>query len=96
MSNNFLEFIYGKDRIEKEEKLKKSLFEIESKYIEFFKKRPAKFEGEEHDRLHNHWLMWGDNNILRFGFDKESDLPVHIQKECLNSFNEIFNSNNRA
>jgi hypothetical protein len=39
--------------------------------------------------------MWGDNNNLRFGFDKESDLPVYIKKEYLNSFNEIFNTNNR-
>jgi hypothetical protein len=54
MSNKFIGFIYGKDRIEKEEKFKKSLYEIESRYIEFFKNHPPKFKGEEHDRLHNH------------------------------------------
>jgi hypothetical protein len=87
---DFLKKIYGKERIEKEENLKNSLLLIEEKYIEYFKSRPPKFNGELHDHLHNHWVLWDDGITIKFGFDKTSDLPQRIQNECLDCFKTIF------
>jgi hypothetical protein len=91
MDKSILETLFGKDRFEKSEKLKQSLLEIEGKHIEFFKSRPPKFEGELHDRIHNHRLMWEENSIIKFGFEKDSTLPPSIQNECINCFKEIYN-----
>jgi hypothetical protein len=91
MNKNFFETLFGNGISEKSEKLEQSLLLIEEKHIEFFKSRPPKFEGELHDRLHNHWLMWEENSIIKFGFDKDSTLPPSIQNECINCFKEIYN-----
>jgi hypothetical protein len=90
MEVNILEQILGKDRFEKEERFNRALLEIEEKYIDFFRKRPAKNEIELHDRLHDHWLMLSDNYKISFGFEKDTDIPQEIIIRCFQKFNEIF------
>ena len=90
MSNNFLEFILGKDRYEKEERFKRALLDIEEEHIEFFKSRPSNHIKEDHDRLHDHYMMIGDNYKLQFGFNNDTELPREKINKCLQSFNEIF------
>lgn len=91
MENNYFELLLGKERYEKEERFKKALLNIEEEHIEFFKARPSNHVGEDHERLHDHWLMTGDNYKLRFGFKNDTNLPREIINKCLQSFNEIFN-----
>jgi hypothetical protein len=89
------EFLIGKDLHDKNEALDQMFNQIENKYISFFKKRPPKFEGEEHDRLHNHWLLVEDNYSAKFGFDKDSDIPEYIKSECLQAFIKVFGPVNK-
>ena len=90
MSDNYLEFLLGKERYEKEEMFKRALLNIEEEYIEYFKSRPPNHIGEDHDRLHDHYFMIGDNYKLQFGFNDDTELPREIINKCLQSFKEIF------
>ena len=92
MENNYLKSLLGKDRYEKEERFKKALLDIEKEHIEFFKSRPSKYIGAEHERLHDHWSMLGDQYKLQFGFENDTDLPREIINKCLQSFNKIFST----
>ena len=58
MSDDIYELFVGKERFKKERQFEKELLRIKS--------RPPKYKDEEHYRLHNHYLIFGDNNILRF------------------------------
>jgi hypothetical protein len=90
MSDDIYELFVGKERFKKERQFEKELLRIEEEYIDFFKSRPPKYKDEEHDRLHNHYLILGDNNILRFGFENESELPYELIIKCNKAFNDIF------
>jgi len=80
----------GKDRFEKEKRFENELLKLEEEYVEYFKSRPQKFKGDEYDRLHNHYLLWGDNERLRFGFENNCELPNELMRKCLDAFNKIF------
>ena len=67
------------------------LLAIEEKHIDFFREREPKNDSEQHDRLHNHHIFWDQGGRITFAINKDSDLPRHIRKECLDFFNEIFN-----
>ncbi|MGD0342702.1 MAG: hypothetical protein ABSA76_13450 [Bacteroidales bacterium] len=89
------EVIMGKDLHDQNEGFKEQLLKIEEKYSEFFERRPSKFEGEQHDRLHNHWMLYEDGMIIRFWFNKDSDLPLKIKEECIKAFTDIFGENKK-
>ena len=89
------EFLEREDYSKKVKELDEALSKIEKKYIEFFKSRPSKFELEEHDRLHNYWFMTCNNQLVRFGVDKNSDIPEYIKTECDQAFIRIFGTDNK-
>jgi hypothetical protein len=64
---------------------------IEKQYSDFFENRESKFkELEPHDRLHNHWILFQENDLIKFGFEYKSDLPEYIRKECIKVFEKVF------
>jgi len=87
---SIFEKIFGKEFYQKDELFKEKLQEIEEEFIEYFKKRKSKFDHDEHDRLHNHYLIYYENGIIRFGFDKDSDIPKYIMQKCIMAFNETY------
>jgi len=93
MSNDIYEFLVGKERFEKEKQFDEELKKIEEEYIEFFKSRPPKHKRDKHDRLYNHYLLVGNNNILKFGFENEDELPQELILKCHRAFNRIFKEN---
>lgn len=84
-----MELIFGKERIRKEKELDEALERIENKYIDFFKSREPKSEHDDHDRLHNHWMLTHDGSNISFRFDPNAGLPEKIMKECTVEFNRI-------
>ena len=67
-----------------------ALSQIEKTHIDFFKKRPARNEYGEHDRLHNHYGMINQYGRLTFGIMGDSELPEEIKNECIDTFNLIW------
>lgn len=80
-----LDFTSEKER-KKDEALNKGLQAIEEKYKDFFKNRDGRFESDEHDKLQYHWMIISRGGQIRFHFTKDSDLPDHIRKECIEVF----------
>ena len=85
------ELIYGEEGAKKIKLLNDGLLEIELKYIDYFKKRKPKYESEEHDRLHNHYMYITNPNRINFSFIKNTELDQKIINDCLSLFNSIFN-----
>lgn len=92
---DILKILQGEEYYNKNKEFEEALSQIEKKYIDFFKNRPPKFESEEHDRLHNHYIILGNNQSIRFGFDKESDIPEYIKTECNQAFIKIFGTDDK-
>ena len=90
MSNDIYEFLVGKERFEKEKRFKEELEIIEEEYSDFFKSRSPKSKLDKHDRLYNHYILVGNNNILKFGFENESELPQDLILKCHKAFDKIF------
>ncbi len=82
----------GTERYQKDREFKRSLLEIEQQYIEFFSKRESNHVNEEHDRLHDHYMMISDNYHVKFGFKNDTDLPREIIDKCMSEFIRIFNA----
>ncbi len=89
--NDFDELLYGKSFSDKKKCFEKDLLAIEEKYKNFFESRKAKYPGDKHDRLHNHYFSKIDRFNISFGFEKESDLPEEIKIECNNLLKKYFN-----
>lgn len=87
---DLMKLFCGENFYNKNEEFLRELSEIENKYIEFFNKRPAKFSSDEHDKLHNHWILFNDNALIKFGFEPDSDIPDYIKEECNLVFTRIF------
>ncbi len=85
------EVIYGKDFSDKHNRFMEALNTIEDKYKDFFENRPPRNEFHEHDRLHNHYGITIQYGVIRFGIDKDSELPENIQRECHQAFDLIWN-----
>ena len=85
-----MELFFGREHVKRHAELEDALRKIEEKHIDFFKSRESKFEADDHDRLHNHWMMTADRWRISFGFDRDSDLPKAIMEECASEFNRIF------
>ena len=84
-----LDFTSEKDR-RKSEALNGAMKAIEEKHIDFFRNREGKFESDEHDKLQYHWMIINRCGQIRFHFTKESDLPDHIRKECIEVFKDAY------
>ena len=91
-TENLNELFYGKETAGKIEKFKNGMLEIEKNHLNYFEQRPKKFSKDEIDRLHNHYITQTNNNGISFNFIKDSDLSEHIRNECIELFNQIFNS----
>ena len=89
---DIMKLLCGEDYYNKNEEFIKEMSEIENKHIEFFNKRPPKFSLDKHDRLHNHWILYHDNLLIKFGFEPDSDVPDYIKTECNQVFTRIFGS----
>ncbi len=72
-------------------KLSSELLKVEERNIDFFKERKSKFERDEHDRLHNHWISHFDGYFLKFGFTVDSDLPEYLKIQCVEVYKQILN-----
>ena len=93
-TENLNELFYGKEAAEKIEKFKNGMLEIEKKHFNYFVQKPKKSDVDENDRLHNHYVVITKNSSISFSFINDSNLDEHIRKECIELFNEIFNSKN--
>ena len=91
-TENFNELFYGKEAAEKIEKFKNGMLEIEKKHFHYFEQRTKKFIVDESDRLHNHYITETDKNGISLKFLNDSDLSQLIRNECIELFNQIFNS----
>jgi hypothetical protein len=87
---DLMKLFCGEDFYNKNEEFIKEMIEIENRHIEFFNKRPPKFSSDEHDRLHDHWILYNDNALIKFGFGPDSDIPDYIKNECIDVFIRIF------
>ena len=66
------------------------LQQIEQVHIDWFKKRPAIFDQNQHDSLTYHIVSEQNGNIFSCKFLKHSELPENIRKECVAAFKEVF------
>lgn len=85
------ELFQGKELVKKNKEFKDALTQIENKYLEFFESRPPKFKYDEHERLHNHYMIYGTEQRISFAFDKDSDIPEYIKAECNQAFKKVYN-----
>jgi hypothetical protein len=63
---------------------------IEEKYKYWFEKRKPVFDFDEHDRLHNHYMIHKTGSEIRFMLSNGSPLPQTIADECFLSFKRHF------
>jgi len=84
--DDYGKLIYGEALYRKVKKFEEGLLVVEEKHIEFFKNRESQRLYEEHDRLHNHCSTIFFNNKITFGFEKDSDLPFYVRRECADLF----------
>ena len=73
---------------EASEKVDLALFEIELKYLEFFKSRKTDDPFEEHDRLYLHRTIYTNPPNISLQIDDE--IPEYIKNECQQAFKELF------
>lgn len=66
------------------------LQQIEQLHIDWFKKRPAIFDQNQHDSLMYHIVSEQHGNIFSCMFWKYSELPENIKRECVAAFKEVF------
>ena len=75
----------------KSDEFKAKLLEVEQKHLDYFENREPKYDRDgDRDHLHNHWVLWIDSYLVKFGFANDSELPEGIRKECLGAFDEVF------
>lgn len=94
MEKDFNKLFYGEDAAQKLKLFKDGMLTIENENLTYFADRISKYNSQEKDRLHNHYLMITNPDGVTFGFNEDSDLDKKIQAECHNLFKGIFNSNN--
>lgn len=78
---------------EASEKVDLALFEIELKYIDFFKGRKSDDPFEEHDRLYLHRTIYTSPPNISLKIDDE--IPEYIKSECQRVFKNLFKENNK-
>lgn len=87
--SNFEELIYNKDFLNKKSALLEQLSLIENKYIQFFQERENPIDEEDHDRLHNHYILHYNQHMISMNW-RTNELPQNIMTECIAAFNSIF------
>lgn len=75
------------------EKVDLALFDIELKYIEFFKARKTNDPFEEHDRLYLHRTIYTSPPNISLKIDDE--IPDYIENECHKAFEDLFKEYNK-
>jgi len=83
------ELFYGKDLTEKAELFQKELDAIQEKHIEYFKERPTD-RPQDHDLLHNHYMVYTANGTVMFNFTPGSDLADNIKAACIEAFKRVY------
>lgn len=78
---------------EASEKVDLALFEIELKYIDFFKARKSSDPFEEHDRLYLHRTIYTSPPNISLKIDDE--IPEYIKDECQKAFKSLFKEFNK-
>jgi hypothetical protein len=86
---NSTEMIYGNEMSDKIKKFDELLAEINEKYIDFFKARPAHLPNQKHDNLSNHCTFYIKNGGAIINFES-LDLPNNIKDECEIAFKKAF------
>ncbi len=86
------ESCFGSDAAEKINKLTIGLLVIEEKHIKYFEERLPKYSIDKCDKLQNHYITATNQEGITFAFLNKSDLDENIRIECIELFNEIFNS----
>jgi hypothetical protein len=87
-----LDFNNEKDR-KRDEAFNNGMKAIEEKHKDFFKDREGRRDTDEHDKLDYHWIIRTQHGHILFNFTKDSDLPDHIRKECLDVFHTAYGNN---
>jgi hypothetical protein len=75
------------------EKLDIALFDIELKYLDYFKSQKTSYQDEEHDRLYLHRRIYTDHSNISLTFDDE--IPALIKNECMAVFKNLFKENKK-
>ena len=83
------EFFYGEEAAKKKVAFETDLNRIEEENIEWFGERESNYPNEEHDRLHNHYMLHYGNGRVMIKIITD-DLPDVIRDECLESFRNHF------
>ena len=83
--------LYGEEYKNRDETFKQGVEDIETRHIDFFKKRESRLTQDPHDKLRNHFIIYTGKGRISIGFDKQSDVPQHIQNEVLELFEQIWN-----
>ena len=91
-----LEKLHEGEGFRKLEEFEEKLLLIEAKYIDFFKGREPVHSSEKHDRLSRHYFTQPEEKGLAFGFNTDSEVPYHIQRECHSLFQSIFTCDTKS
>ena len=89
------EMFHGKEIADKDKQFKAELQKIEEKHKEYFKERISSRFKEEHDRLHNHYIIYISNGTVMFNFTPDSDIAEYIKEECFDAFQKVFPGSKR-
>jgi len=88
-TNEFV-ILRGKKINDMERLFEKRLAEIESNHKDYFLKRPATMQADEHDTLHSHYIYHQSGEYAKIFWLENSDLNQNIKDEVENAFKEIF------
>lgn len=82
--------LHSDDYNERDEKFKKGLIEIDEKYIEYFKPRPAKYLYQKHDGIISHFMTQNPypGQIILNVYSTE--LPLAIKEDLLSLFDRCW------
>ena len=87
---SILDMFESPDYLKARDGFKEDLLSIEEKHKNWFETREPIFEGDEHDRLHNHYSIYKNAHQIRLMFDNDNPLPQEIIDECMDAFKKHF------
>lgn len=89
-SKEISELFHGKEPISKAEQFQAELLKIEELNKGFFEERKGRSPIEQHDKLHNHYVIRIEGQRVGFMFHPDTPLPQSIKDQCLEAFRQIF------
>lgn len=84
--------MYGESHVAKNEIFEKEMNAVAEKYKHWFESRPGRNEYIKHDTLEDHYILFYDGRIYKFGKVNGSELPDEIWNECIEASNIAFGS----